>query len=79
MLVPILGYSQGARILRGNWMKTIVQCLFDGRWLAGWESRQRHYEASGRWRPMTLLLCGMALLLGIQNPLLYGMAPGFDA
>ena len=60
-------------------MKTIVQCLFDGRWLAGWESRQRHYEASGRWRPMTLLLCGMALLLGIQNPLLYGMAPGFDA
>lgn len=33
-------------------------------------------KLEGRWGPITLLLCAMALLLGIQNPLLYGMAPG---
>ena len=60
-------------------MKTRWQALSNGHWLQVWELRQRRVEEAGVWRPISLLLCGMALLLGIQNPLLYGMAPGFDA
>lgn len=60
-------------------MKTRWQTLSNGHWLQMWELRQRRVEEAGLWRPISLLLCGMALLLGIQNPLLYGMAPGFDA
>ncbi|MGL4204788.1 MAG: hypothetical protein ACRCRW_01445 [Aeromonadaceae bacterium] len=50
-----------------------------GSWLMRWESQQLAVEARGQWRSITLLLCGMALLLGVQNPLLYGMTPAFDA
>ena len=60
-------------------MKTRWQALSNGHWLQVWELRQRRVEEAGVWRPISLLLCGMALLLGLQNPLLYGMAPGFDA
>ena len=60
-------------------MKTRWQAFSNGHWLQVWELRQRRVEEAGLWRPISLLLCGMALLLGIQNPLLYGMAPGFDA
>jgi hypothetical protein len=60
-------------------MKARWQSLCNGHWLQIWELRQRRAEAAGQWGPITLLLCGMALLLGVQNPLLYGMAPGFDA
>jgi len=60
-------------------MKARWHSLSNGHWLHVWELRQRRFEAEGRWGPITLLLCAMALLLGIQNPLLYGMAPGFDA
>ncbi len=48
-------------------------------WLLAWEMRQQGAEESGQWRLVSLLLCGMALLLGLQNPLLYGMTPAFDA
>lgn len=48
-------------------------------WLLAWEHRQLAAEERGQWRTISLLLCGMALLLGIQNPLLYGMTPAFDA
>ena len=48
-------------------------------WLLAWERRQQGAEESGQWRLVSLLLCGMALLLGLQNPLLYGMTPAFDA
>ena len=48
-------------------------------WLGQWDARQLAKEAAGQWRGITLLLCLMALLLGVQNPLLYGMTPAFDA
>lgn len=60
-------------------MRTIGKWLFDGSWLGLWDKRQQHREAAGQWRGITLLLCLMALLLGVQNPLLYGMTPAFDA
>ena len=60
-------------------MRTIGKWLFDGSWLGLWDKRQQHREATGQWRGITLLLCLMALLLGVQNPLLYGMTPAFDS
>lgn len=48
-------------------------------WLHEWNRQQQRREVAGQWRGISLLLALMALLLGIQNPLLYGMTPAFDA
>ncbi|MFC3914523.1 hypothetical protein ACFOSS_13785 [Pseudaeromonas sharmana] len=60
--------------MRARW-----QMLLSGSGLVLWEQEQQQREQRGEWRGISLLLAAMALLLGIQNPLWYGMAPAFDA
>lgn len=60
--------------MRARW-----QMLLSGSWLLLWEQAQLRREQAGQWRGIMVLLAIMALLLGIQNPLWYGMAPAFDA
>lgn len=53
--------------------------LLNGNRLNSWENQQVQQEQVGVGRLMTLLLVLLGALLGLQNPLTYGMAPGFDA